>query len=76
MSNDDPGATVMQEEFLKGLGRGQFRTVEEVTRMFDGLELLDPGVVFVPEWRPDPDTMPLSEHPVLRLGAAGVARKP
>lgn len=76
VSSDDPGAEVMQQAFLQGLGRGQFRTMAEVTRMFDGLELLDPGVVFVPDWRPDADTAPLSEHPVLRFAAAGVARKP
>jgi O-methyltransferase involved in polyketide biosynthesis len=27
-----------------------------VARFFDGLELLDPGVVQLPLWRPDPDT--------------------
>jgi hypothetical protein len=26
-----------------------------VTRLFDGLELLDPGVIRVAAWRPDPD---------------------
>jgi hypothetical protein len=25
----------------------------EVTALFDGFELLDPGVVYAPEWRPD-----------------------
>jgi len=28
------------------------RTRAEVTRFFDGLELLEPGVVVVPQWRP------------------------
>jgi hypothetical protein len=28
------------------------RTHAEVTRFFDGLELLEPGVVVVPQWRP------------------------
>jgi hypothetical protein len=28
------------------------RTHEEVTRFFDGLELVEPGVVVVPRWRP------------------------
>jgi O-methyltransferase involved in polyketide biosynthesis len=30
------------------------RTVEEIRRFFDGLELLDPGVVTCTAWRPDP----------------------
>ncbi|MGW0813770.1 SAM-dependent methyltransferase [Streptomyces viridiviolaceus] len=30
------------------------RGVEEIAGFFDGLELVDPGVVRVPDWRPDP----------------------
>ena len=49
------------------------RTRAEVTRFFDGLELVPPGVVYVHTWRPDPgDPVPpdgLSAH-------GGVARKP
>jgi S-adenosyl methyltransferase len=29
------------------------RDAERVTRLADGLELLDPGVVYLPSWRPD-----------------------
>ncbi|MFD0523150.1 SAM-dependent methyltransferase [Paractinoplanes durhamensis] len=29
-----------------------FRSHEQVASYFDGLELLDPGVVRVPDWRP------------------------
>jgi S-adenosyl methyltransferase len=49
------------------------RTRAEVTRFFDGLELVPPGVVYVHEWRPDPgDPVPgdgMSAH-------GGVGRKP
>lgn len=48
------------------------RTVEEITSYFDGLELLDPGVVSVPLWRPDttsPAPQVVAEH-------GGLARKP
>ena len=31
----------------------QHRTHAEVTRFFDGLDLMPPGVVPVPQWRPD-----------------------
>jgi hypothetical protein len=30
-----------------------FRDREEISRYFDGLELVDPGVVLVSDWRPD-----------------------
>jgi hypothetical protein len=42
-----------------------------VTRLFDGLELLEPGVVPVPQWRPDTDLEAAS--PAVLWG--GVARK-
>jgi hypothetical protein len=49
------------------------RTHAEVARFFDGLELLDPGVVQIRQWRPYPDTMTpagaVSSH-------GGVGRKP
>jgi hypothetical protein len=30
----------------------QYRTHAEVSRFFDGLDLLEPGMVHLPEWRP------------------------
>ena len=32
--------------------RSTYRSREEVTRFFDGLELVPPGVVPIQEWRP------------------------
>nr|WP_308309700.1 SAM-dependent methyltransferase [Streptomyces sp. CHD11] len=48
------------------------RTPEAVTRFFDGLELLEPGVVSCNRWRPDDGTGLPAE--VAMFG--GVARKP
>ncbi|MEU9897328.1 SAM-dependent methyltransferase [Streptomyces phaeochromogenes] len=48
------------------------RTVDEITAYFDGLDLIEPGVVSVPLWRPDPTSAtpePVGEH-------GGLARKP
>ena len=50
----------------------QLRSPEQITAYFDGLELLDPGVVPVSQWRPDPD--PAGVRHVDTYG--GVARKP
>jgi len=36
------------------------RTREQITQFFDGLDLLEPGVVSTPLWRPDPDTEPVA----------------
>lgn len=43
-----------------------------VTRLFDGLKLVEPGVVRAPQWRPDSDIEAAS--PAVLWG--GVARKP
>nr|MDT0663951.1 SAM-dependent methyltransferase [Micromonospora sp. DSM 115978] len=70
-----PDALALQEAMLRDLGTGRFRTLEEIAAYFDGLELLDPGVVYLPEWRPDePVTYPMTVGQ--RLMAGGVARKP
>jgi len=49
-----------------------FRSREQVLRFFDGLELVEPGLIRAPEWRPDsPDD---TANPAEMW--AGVARKP
>ncbi len=47
------------------------RTRAGVTRFFDGLELLEPGVVQLPRWRPDPATTDPGPLPMWR----GAGRK-
>lgn len=51
-----------------------FRSREEITAFFDGLAVVDPGVVELPAWRPEtPDDVP--EAPGRSLILAGVGRK-
>jgi hypothetical protein len=49
------------------------RTLSEVTPFFDGLELLEPGIVSVSDWRPGPGPRPT---PAEATGYGAVARKP
>jgi hypothetical protein len=72
---EDPATATLQEQMRAGLGRAQFRTIAQIRALFDGLELIDPGVVPVASWRPVPGAGETSDHPVLRMAAAGVARK-
>jgi S-adenosyl methyltransferase len=51
------------------------RSREQVAALFDGFELVDPGVVYMSAWRPD-ETEDVPEHPEVFPGYAGVARKP
>jgi hypothetical protein len=49
------------------------RTLAEIQRFFDGFELVAPGVVFMQDWRPDPQTHTSGR---LRSFRAAVGRKP
>jgi SAM-dependent methyltransferase len=49
------------------------RSHDEVARFFDGCEMVDPGLVAMPHWRPD--TPPEQEDPYAFSGFAGVGRK-
>ena len=48
------------------------RTVDQITAFFDGLELVEPGVVSVTQWRPEPG----SPTPEIIAEHGGLARKP
>jgi O-methyltransferase involved in polyketide biosynthesis len=50
------------------------RTPQQITRFFDGLDLLPPGVVSCSQWRPDPS--PTGGQPAAVDEFCGVARKP
>ena len=72
----DPAAATLQAQMRGGLGRAQFRTHAQIRDLFHGLELVEPGLVPVPDWRPDPGTPGVHDHPVLQMACVGVARKP
>ena len=76
VATGDPSVAAAQAELQQGMGRGQFRSKEQIEQFFEGLELVEPGVVSVAEWRPQPDTPSVTANPVLRLAVAGLGRKP
>jgi hypothetical protein len=47
-----------------------FRSQAEVARFFDGLELVEPGVVPVQEWHPD-EMLDFNSAPTAMWGALG-----
>jgi S-adenosyl methyltransferase len=74
-SNPSPEARGLEQVLLRTLGRGQLRSREQITRFFDGLDLVEPGIVHLPDWHPDePVSRPLDISGLLYLG--GLARKP
>jgi hypothetical protein len=51
------------------------RSRPDILRFFDGFDLVDPGLVRIPEWRPDsPGDVP--DNPGQFLALVGVGRKP
>jgi hypothetical protein len=49
------------------------RSLAEIRRLFDGFDIIEPGVVWMNEWRPDPAAPPAGQVTSLH---AGVGRKP
>jgi hypothetical protein len=75
--NDSVNTSEALEEALRiyeasGAVPYRTRSVEQFASYFDGLELVEPGVVLVDDWRPDPEAGRGPEIP--QLGAVG--RKP
>jgi hypothetical protein len=68
-------ARALVEVLKQSLGRGQLRGREQIERFFDGLDLVEPGLVYLPLWRPEePVRLPLCPGGMACL--VGVARKP
>lgn len=69
-------ARKMEEMFLHSMmGSGTFRTRAELLELFDGLELVEPGLTLCADWWPDgPRLRPLNQ--VQHCIAGAVGRKP
>lgn len=71
----NPKAKALEAMLHATMGTGYFRSRQAITRYFDGLELVEPGVVHFPEWHPEGSRdEPLEAWEEILLG--GVARKP
>ncbi|MBA9002965.1 SAM-dependent methyltransferase [Thermomonospora cellulosilytica] len=70
----DPEAAAQAEQTRAEAGDPyRLRTPEQIAAFFDGLELIEPGVVSVSRWRPEPTPWGLPEEVT---AYCGVARKP
>ena len=71
---------VVEQKLQASLGRGRWRTDEEIIDLFGDLELLEPGLVYCSLWRPDPAPGNGSDGRELTLWeqliSCGLARKP
>jgi SAM-dependent methyltransferase len=68
----DPAATAYSSRVA---GQLCLRTRAEIAGLFGGFDLVEPGLVWIPEWRPDsPADVP--ENPQQYWALVGVGRKP
>jgi SAM-dependent methyltransferase len=72
---EDPRGEVDKAEGIYRQASSQLhvRTRPEVLRFFDGFELVEPGLSWIAEWRPEPGTAPTGRQHSIR---GGVGRKP
>jgi SAM-dependent methyltransferase len=71
---EDPGGDSGKAEGVYRQASSQLhvRPLPEVLRFFDGFELVEPGLTWITEWRPEPGTAPIGRQHSLR---GGVGRK-
>jgi hypothetical protein len=67
----DQGEAAQQDYNESGAAPYCLRSPEQIGRFFDGLDLVEPGLVSVPRWRPEGSGVP---DEVDQFGAVG--RKP
>lgn len=66
-------AAAVQEVYNRSVtARVALRSRAEILRFFDGFDLVEPGLVFLPEWRPDSAEVP--SDPSTMWGLVGVGR--
>jgi hypothetical protein len=76
-TNDLSQAGVEAQQLYNESGAAPYRlrSAQQIAGFFEGLELVEPGVVTCPQWRPDPDDLSRGLPPEMDQ-FAGVGRKP
>ncbi|MBQ1016593.1 SAM-dependent methyltransferase [Micromonospora sp. D93] len=69
-------AREVERIFNESLGTGRWRTDEEILSFTEGLTLLEPGLVPLAEWRPEPDAPATVQTDTYHTFVGLLARKP
>ena len=62
--------------YEKAVSPFKYRSADQVASFFEGLDLVEPGIVATPRWRPESDDDVLLDRPERALTIGGVGRKP
>lgn len=75
--NAPPGVVEQMEKLTAGAtGATQYRSHAQIRGFFEGLELIEPGLVHIPLWRPEGPDDVFFDEPERVLVFGGVGRKP
>ena len=69
-------ALEVEKIFNQAFGTGRWRTDEEILAYFGDFEIVEPGLVPVVEWRPDPGTPAPEQTDTYHTFVGAVGRKP
>jgi hypothetical protein len=70
------GRERVEELYRNASSPFHFRTRDQIEGLFEGLQMIEPGLVYIPLWRPEGDDDLFLDQPDRSNGYAGVARKP
>ncbi|OLT21578.1 hypothetical protein BJF78_08160 [Pseudonocardia sp. CNS-139] len=74
LADDDARAQRVEQSLTSRVGAGFFRPWEQHRKYFEGLQLVEPGLVYANDWRPDGHPSSDDSYATLLTGAVG--RKP
>jgi hypothetical protein len=75
-SVDEASAERGEQLYQRASAPFHFRSREQIQSLFEGFELIDPGLVYIPLWRPETEDDLLVDEPQRSANYAGVGRKP
>ncbi len=71
-----PASAEEGDRLLKLASAARHRSKSEIARFFEGLALVEPGLVYSPRWRPESEDEPFFDEPWRAFGYGGIGRKP
>jgi len=76
MDDYKPTSAEEADRLLKLASAAHHRSKTQIAQFFEGLELVEPGLVYSPQWRPDTPNDIFLDEPWRAFGYGGVGRKP
>jgi len=66
----------VEQLYTRFTAGGKYRLPAAIARFFDGLTLIEPGLVYAPLWRPETPDDPFLDRPEESVNLVGVGRVP